>query len=142
MRISDWTSDVCSSDLKGANHCPGNIFIYAPAQKVLTKIDIVSPGTTPFFHCDASENISGYIDAHRQILEYDFDYLVGGHVRRWGTRADVDTALEYFQDMVNFSHDVLKTMRNRETAVKFLSNPEQYWEIGRASFRERGGRDV
>src|SRR3546814_18759046 len=78
MRISDWTSDVCSSDLKGANHCPGNIFIYAPAQKVLTKIDIVSPGTTPFFHCDASENISGYIDAHRQILEYDFDYLVGG----------------------------------------------------------------
>src|SRR3546814_12837704 len=102
MRISDWTSDVCSSDLKGANHCPGNIFIYAPAQKVLTKIDIVSPGTTPFFHCDASENISGYIDAHRRILEYDFDYLVGGHVRRWGTRAAVDTALEYFQDMVNF----------------------------------------
>src|SRR3546814_8592142 len=60
-------------------------------------------------------------------MEDDFYYLVGCQLRRWGTRADVDTALEYFQDMVNFSHDVLKTMSNRETAVKFLSNPEQYW---------------
>src|SRR3546814_19961552 len=60
-------------------------------------------------------------------MEDDFYYLVGCQLRRWGTRANVDTALEYFQDMVNFSHDVLKTMSNRETAVKFLSNPEQYW---------------
>jgi len=49
---------------KGANHCPGNIFIYAPKQKALTKIDIVSPGSCTFMHCDASENISGWIQAH------------------------------------------------------------------------------
>lgn len=112
---------------KGANHCPGNIFIYAPVQKVLTKIDIVSPGTTPFLHCDASENITGYIDAHRQILEYDFDFLVGGHVRRWGTREDVVTAQEYFHDMLDFAHTTLKTMSNFDTASKFLSDPDQYW---------------
>jgi hypothetical protein len=57
---------------KGENHCPGNIFIYAPRQKVLTKIDIVGPGLSVFFRCDASENKTGWIEAHDQILECDF----------------------------------------------------------------------
>src|SRR5690606_37172981 len=35
---------------KGENHCPGNIFIYATAQKVLTCIDIISPGSATFMH--------------------------------------------------------------------------------------------
>jgi glyoxylase-like metal-dependent hydrolase (beta-lactamase superfamily II) len=88
---------------KGENHCPGNIFIYAPKQKVLTKIDIVSPGFSVFFHCDASENMTGWIEAHDQILEYDFNALIAGHVTRYGTRADVEAAREYVNDILNFS---------------------------------------
>jgi glyoxylase-like metal-dependent hydrolase (beta-lactamase superfamily II) len=33
---------------KGQNHCEGNIFIYAPKQKVLAAIDIFAPGWVPF----------------------------------------------------------------------------------------------
>jgi glyoxylase-like metal-dependent hydrolase (beta-lactamase superfamily II) len=95
---------------KGANHCPGNIFIYAPKQKVLTKIDIVSPGSTTFMHCDASENISACIQAHDQILEYDFRAVVGGHITRWGTREDVLIAREYFHDMLAFADEALMEM--------------------------------
>src|SRR3546814_17073101 len=51
---------------KGANHCPGNIFIYAPAHKVLTKIAIVSHGTTTFFPTEASENIHRHIPTQHQ----------------------------------------------------------------------------
>jgi glyoxylase-like metal-dependent hydrolase (beta-lactamase superfamily II) len=95
---------------KGADHCPGNIYIYAPKQKVLTKIDIVSPGSVTFRHCDASENISGWIQAHDDILSYDFNAIVGGHINRYGTREDVENSREYFQDLLTFGHEALIEM--------------------------------
>ncbi|WP_455873699.1 hypothetical protein [Rhizobium yanglingense] len=71
---------------KGENHCPGNIFIYAPAQKVLTVIDIVSPGSATFMHCDASQNITGwYRGPGSSSSSIDFDFLVAGHHMKYGT---------------------------------------------------------
>ncbi|RVK33836.1 MBL fold metallo-hydrolase [Sinorhizobium meliloti] len=110
---------------KGENHCTGNIFIYAPKQKVLTKIDIVSPGWSTFFHCDASENMTGWIDAHDQILEYDFDALIAGHVTRYGTRADVEAAREYVNDMLDCSWEVLREERGPELMIQ--AGPERRW---------------
>ncbi len=95
---------------KGQNHSEGNIFIYAPKQKVLAAIDILAPGWVAFKDCDSSENISGWIEAHDQILEYDFDAIVCGHVSRYGTREDVLTAREYTQDVVRFSREALHTV--------------------------------
>ncbi|WP_261561801.1 MBL fold metallo-hydrolase [Frankia tisae] len=95
---------------KGADHCPGNIYIYAPRQKVLTKIDIVSPGSVTFMYCDASENISGWLQAHDQILEYDFNALVGGHIMRYGTREDVITSREYFHDLQSSADEAIAEM--------------------------------
>ncbi|WP_224401711.1 MBL fold metallo-hydrolase [Pseudonocardia sp. ICBG1034] len=86
---------------KGENHCPGNIFIHAPAEKVLTAVDIVSPGSVTFMHCDASQNIMGWYQAQAQILEYDFDYFVGGHHMHFGTYDDVRTCVEYFADVLD-----------------------------------------
>ncbi|MBC8113619.1 MAG: MBL fold metallo-hydrolase, partial [Candidatus Saccharimonas sp.] len=115
---------------KGANHCPGNIFIYAPKQKALTKIDIVSPGSCTFMHCDASENISGWIQAHEQILEYDFDFLVGGHAVRWGTREDVLLAQEYFRDMQGYADEALLQMCTPDGAAGFFgAMPPEYFLI-------------
>jgi glyoxylase-like metal-dependent hydrolase (beta-lactamase superfamily II) len=107
---------------KGLNHCPGNIFIYAPKQKVLVAIDIVSPGHTSFMHCDASENISGWLEAHDQILEYDFNYFVGGHITRWGTREDVITAREFFHDMLHYAWEVLEEMSTPEAAQGYIQS--------------------
>jgi glyoxylase-like metal-dependent hydrolase (beta-lactamase superfamily II) len=116
---------------KGANHCPGNIFIFAPKQKVLTAIDIVSPGCCTFMHCDASENISAWYQAHDQILEYDFDALVGGHIKRFGTRKDVLDAQEYFHDMLGFADEVLGLMSTTDGAMGFMSAPPpDQWYVG------------
>ena len=116
---------------KGANHCPGNIFIYAPKQKVLTKIDIVSPGSCAFMHCDASENISGWIQAHAQILEFDFDFLVGGHIVRWGTREDVLNSQEYYQDMQTYVDEALLQIFTPEVLpVFFTTPPPDHYSVG------------
>ena len=80
---------------KGPNHEPGNIFIYAPIQKVLMLVDIVFPGWVPFDNLGESQDIPGFIKAHDQILEYNFDYFVGGHLDRTGTRQDVLNQQEY-----------------------------------------------
>ena len=64
---------------KGENDCPGNIFVYAPAERAPTVIDIISPGSATFMHCDASQNIMGWYQAQQQLTEFDFDFLVAGH---------------------------------------------------------------
>lgn len=86
---------------KGPNHEPGNIFIYAPIQKVLMVVDIVYPGWVPFDKLGESQSIPGYIKAHEQILEYDFDHYIGGHLNRVGVRQDVVLQQEYVNDLYN-----------------------------------------
>lgn len=103
---------------KGSNHAPGNIFIYAPDNRVLTAVDIVSPGVSVYSHCDVSENVRGWVDAHDQVLDYNFDALIGGHFLRYGTREDATTAREYVHDLWNTALDVL---RHGEAASVFFT---------------------
>ena len=84
---------------KGVNHEAGNIFIYAPKQKVLMLVDVVYPGWMPYKNLGIAENVPGYIQAHHDALGYDFDTFVGGHVDRLGTRADVETSLEFVNEL-------------------------------------------
>jgi len=130
---NDSTLDVNGVKLelsyKGQNHCEGNIFIYAPKQKVLAAIDIISPGWSAFKHCDASENIRGWVEAHDQILEYDFTAVVSGHVNRWGTREDAIASREYTNDIVAFSRDALTQVSYQELVERIgLSNVWVLWE--------------
>ena len=76
-------------DYKGVNHERGNLFIYAPTQKVLMLVDIVFPGWVPFKELAIAEDVPGFISAHDQALDYPFDTLVAGHVSRLGTPNDV-----------------------------------------------------
>jgi glyoxylase-like metal-dependent hydrolase (beta-lactamase superfamily II) len=84
---------------KGEAHLRGNIFIHAPAAKVLMLVDIVFPGWTPFSQLGEVVNVPGFIAAHDQILAYDFLHFVGGHLDRSGTRADVLVQQEYVHDL-------------------------------------------
>lgn len=110
----DTTLDVNGVKLelsyKGQNHSEGNIFIYAPKQKIVAAIDIASPGWVTFRDCDSSENLSGYVDAHHQLLAYDFDTVVSGHVSKLGNKDDVREGLEYLEDLVRFSREALETV--------------------------------
>ena len=84
---------------KGTNHSAGNLFIYAPAQKVLMLVDVVYPGYMPYPHLGIAVDVDGYELAHRQALAYDFTDFIGGHVDRPGTRADVQASLDFVRDL-------------------------------------------
>jgi glyoxylase-like metal-dependent hydrolase (beta-lactamase superfamily II) len=86
-------------EYKGPNHCPGNVFVYAPRQKVLMLVDVVYPGYAPYPDLGVAQDVPGYIEAHRRVLDFDFNDFVGGHVDHIGSRADVERSLEFVLDL-------------------------------------------
>ena len=83
----------------GPMHEPGNIFIYAPNQKVLMIVDIIFPGWVPFKDLAMAQFVPEFLEAHDKILEYEFDTLIGGHLTRLGSIEDVQIQQEYFNDI-------------------------------------------
>lgn len=103
-------NQVLELSYKGINHEPGNIFIYAPAQKVLMLVDVIFPAWTPFADLALAEDIPGFYSAHAQVLAYDFSWLVAGHLTRLGTREDVELQLEYMTDIQRNALDALQSV--------------------------------
>ncbi|MFQ6011169.1 MAG: MBL fold metallo-hydrolase [Nitrososphaerales archaeon] len=103
-------SQTLELSYKGPAHEPGNIYIYAPHQKVLMFIDVIFPGWSPFFELAIAEDVTAFIRSHDQILEFDFETLVSGHVGRLGTRQDVEIQREYIQDIQANSITALQTV--------------------------------
>lgn len=95
---------------RGDDHEPGNIYIYAPKQKVLMKVDIVFPGWSPFMDLAVSENVPGWLKAQDVILSYDFDWLVSGHFGRLATRQDVEVQKAYMRDIIANAQTALQTV--------------------------------
>ena len=102
-------SQTVQLDYHGSNHEPGNIFIYAPQQKVLMVVDIVFPGWVPFVDLALAEDVPGFVAAHDQMLAYDFETFIGGHLTRLGTREDVEIAREFVLDVQANAAQALQT---------------------------------
>ena len=107
LTVGDQTLEL---HYRGANHEPGNIYIYAPRQKVLMLVDVVFPGWVPFKSLALAEDTRGYIEAHDVLLSYDFDAYVGGHWGRLGTREDVEIQREYIGDVRANAAQALQTV--------------------------------
>ncbi|MCH7606101.1 MAG: MBL fold metallo-hydrolase [Chloroflexi bacterium] len=105
-------------EYKGPQHNRGNIFIYAPKQKVLLLIDVVFPGWSPFLKLALAEDVPAFIQSHDDILSYDFDVLVSGHLGRQATREDVETQREYVLDMQANAAKALQTVDFMAVAQK------------------------
>lgn len=103
-------NQILKLEYKGDDHEPGNIYVYAPKQRVLMKIDIVFPGWTPFKGLAVAENTVGYLKSHDVILSYDFDKLVSGHWGRLATREDVEVQKQYMQDIQDNAGKALQTV--------------------------------
>ncbi|MFS4418514.1 MBL fold metallo-hydrolase [Maribacter sp. 2307ULW6-5] len=88
-------------DYHGKNHMDGNIFVYAPKQKVLMLVDIIFPGWVPFKNLGIAEDVPAYMKAHDIALDYDFETFVAGHVTRLGNREDVEVSKAFVTDLKN-----------------------------------------
>ncbi|MFQ5915399.1 MAG: MBL fold metallo-hydrolase [Nitrospinota bacterium] len=102
---------------RGPFHAPGDLFNYAPRQKVLMAVDVVFPGWVPFANLALTTNVPGFIKAHNTILNFDFETFVGGHLTRLGTRADVEEAKDYVLAVQAAAGQALGTIPSLQSPV-------------------------
>jgi glyoxylase-like metal-dependent hydrolase (beta-lactamase superfamily II) len=108
----------------GPNHVAGNIFIYAPAQRTLIAIDIVWPGWAPFLALGEAVNITGYRAALDHAMAFDFDTFIGGHVGRYGTKADVQQTKAFVDDLATEAGAALAMVNIQEVGAEVgFENP-------------------
>ncbi|MEB3229865.1 MAG: MBL fold metallo-hydrolase [Leptolyngbyaceae bacterium] len=109
----------------GNIHQTGNIFIYAPRQKVLMLIDVVYPGWVPYKNLGIAEDVQSYIEGHDVALSYDFETFLGGHVTRLGTRQDVLESRDYANDLKQFAIEAYQTISIGAIAQQ-IENPNPF----------------
>jgi glyoxylase-like metal-dependent hydrolase (beta-lactamase superfamily II) len=101
-------SQMLELSYHGVAHAPGNIFIYAPAQKTLMVVDVIFPGWMPWRRFALAQDVQGYFQQVEEIARHPFTTLVGGHVSRTGTHADVQLQLEFINDLKVAAQSALK----------------------------------
>lgn len=93
-------------------------------------IDVVFPGWIPLAEMAVSEDVPGWSNAHDQILEYEFDHYVGGHVSRTGARGDVLAQKEYLDDLMANCRDAIVSSAAIASEIlgpTVLKNPGNGW---------------
>ena len=119
---------------KGQWHSPeGDLFIYLPGRKFLMAIDTLAAGHVPFMDFDLSTNMHAYLKVFDQLLSYDFDVLVPGHLTYLADRQDVQMTKDYALDVyktVKRIHDGTDQMKVMSAAAQKYS-----WDNKFAIFR-------
>jgi glyoxylase-like metal-dependent hydrolase (beta-lactamase superfamily II) len=111
-------SQVLELSYHGTAHQPGNIFIYAPEQKTLMVVDIVFPGWMPWRRFALAQDVPAYFSQVDEIRKMKFDTLVGGHVARTGTHADVEVQWEFMSDLKIAARKALQATKAGEDVDK------------------------
>jgi glyoxylase-like metal-dependent hydrolase (beta-lactamase superfamily II) len=108
----------------GVAHEPGNIFIYAPAQRTLMVIDVVFPGWMPWRRFALAQDVPGYFAQVAEIGKVPFKTLIAGHVARTGTPADVELQIQFMTDLKTAAGRALSDVKPGEgLAQPALANP-------------------
>jgi glyoxylase-like metal-dependent hydrolase (beta-lactamase superfamily II) len=107
-------SQILELSYHGVAHEPGNIFIYAPAQKTLMVIDVIFPGWMPWRRLAVAQDIPGYFAQVEEIKKIPFETLVSGHVARTGTHADVNLQSVFLSDLKTAAGKALQTTKPGE----------------------------
>ncbi|MFF7472839.1 MBL fold metallo-hydrolase [Streptomyces sp. NPDC008092] len=104
-------------DYTGDWHQAGNLFIHLPELKLMGAMDSFSPKSAPFFRLYFSAHVPAYFDAMDQLLEYDYETVVTGHMALPGTPEDVATNREYIRDLRAAASEALRTVDMKEAAA-------------------------
>ncbi|KAJ6497933.1 beta-lactamase-like protein [Mycena vulgaris] len=134
LRVGNQTLEL---SYHGPNHSPGNIFMYAPAQRVALLIDVIFPGWVPFSELAVSSFIPGWTAAHDVLLTFDFDVFVSGHVGRLGTKDDVRLQKKYIDDLHDSCAAAINGGFNVSAAIgpTVAANPGNAWAEFKAYYR-------
>ncbi|MFJ1608506.1 MBL fold metallo-hydrolase [Streptomyces sp. NPDC088253] len=114
-------------DYTGDWHQAGNLFIHLPELKLMGAMDSFSPKSAPFFRLYFSAHVPAYFDAMDQLLEYDYETIVTGHMALPGTPEDVATNREYIRDLRAAASEALRTvdMKEASAAAKVSADNKQ-----------------
>ncbi|MET7889334.1 MBL fold metallo-hydrolase [Streptomyces avermitilis] len=114
-------------DYTGDWHQAGNLFIHLPELKLMGAMDSFTPKSAPFFRLYFSAHVPAYFDAMDQLLEYDYETIVTGHMALPGTPEDVATNREYVRDLRAAASEALRTvdMKEASAAAKVPANNKQ-----------------
>eukprot|EP00752_Nemacystus_decipiens_P002140 g2039.t1 len=80
-------------------------------------VDTIFPGWIPFASVAISNDIGGYYEAQDEILTYDFDVLVAGHLTRMGTKADVQLNKDFYDDVLEGARSGLAAVSSDDIAA-------------------------
>jgi len=91
-------------------------------------VDVIFPGWMPWRRFAVAQDVPAYFAQVKQINGLEFDTLVGGHVARTGTHADVETQLSFMEDLEAAAEASLKTTKPGEglTDIDRTTNP---WSV-------------
>ncbi|HTJ35580.1 MAG TPA: MBL fold metallo-hydrolase [Dactylosporangium sp.] len=104
-------------DYTGDWHVAGNLFIHVPERKLLTAIDSFTVKSPPFFRLVFSAHVPAYFKAMDQMLEYDVETVVTGHMALYGTLEDVATNRDYINDLRTCVTEAMRTVGLQEAAA-------------------------
>jgi glyoxylase-like metal-dependent hydrolase (beta-lactamase superfamily II) len=77
----------------------GDLFIYVPEAKFMMAVDCVTPGYIPFSGFDITTNFDQYLKVFDELMAYDFNTFVGGHLTSIGNKQDVQETKEFTMDV-------------------------------------------
>lgn len=95
----------------------GDLFVSIAKDKFLMVIDVLAPGYVPFKNLDISSNVHEYLKVFDQILAYDFDVFVGGHLTSIGDRNDVLESKAYVMDV----YETVKRVHAKTNLMEVMS---------------------
>ena len=107
-------SQILELSYHGDGHEPGNTFIYMPRQKTLMVIDLVFPGWIMWRRLAVAHEPVQVFEQVNLIRTLPFEKIVGGHVARWGTHADVELEWAFLQDLKATAKTALATTKPGE----------------------------
>ncbi len=108
-----------------------DVIVYLPRQKFVMAVDTITPGEVPFMNFGATADVGRYLKFFDEILKYDFDIILSGHVSILGNRDDILEAKEYAFD-VNSS-----VLRGMETFLERFNTTFETFEYANPNLAYR-----
>lgn len=106
-------------------HTKTDMLVYIPKVEgeasVAMFVDVVFPGWSPFFSLAITTDAREYLNSHMEILKFDFDVFLGGHVRI-GNRDDVVRNMQFTRDLLAAGATGVQSVGPNDFAAAGIAN--------------------